>query len=293
MSEIERILIAKEKVNRKKSYLSKIWKKIKTSLSIVFPKIYEIKVNLKKKNTFSGWGMTTNTTSPPWKNLNLKENLFFNKIHKKLIQKVTNKDFKLTQFHYDDANYQKILDECQWRHYIVFNSVLETLKFVEDKEVNLVECGVCDGLTINYAMQACDLKTVKYKSYLYDAWENLDSTNKDLRFNYEYLDIETTKINLKEFSNNIVYNKGFIPQVFKVSNNPEKIHWLHIDLNSNEATKDSLEFFYNKIVNNGSILFDDYGGFEDTRKIIDDFFSNKNGHFINFPTGQGIFYKKN
>jgi hypothetical protein len=52
MSEIERILIAKEKVNRKKSYLSKIWKKIKTSLSIVFPKIYEIKVNLKKKILF-------------------------------------------------------------------------------------------------------------------------------------------------------------------------------------------------------------------------------------------------
>ena len=41
----------------------------------------------------------------------------------------------------------------------------------------------------------------------------------------------------------------------------------------------------------GVILFDDYGGFDDTRKIIDSFFENKKGHFISLPTGQGIFYK--
>ena len=68
---------------------------------------------------------------------------------------------------------------------------------------------------------------------------------------------------------------------------------MHIDLNSNEATNDSLIFFYDKIEINGLILFDDYGGFEDTRKIVDNFFSDKDGHFINFPTGQAIFYKKN
>ena len=42
----------------------------------------------------------------------------------------------------------------------------------------------------------------------------------------------------------------------------------------------------------GVILFDDYGGFGDTRKIVDEFFKSKNGHFTNYPTGQGIFIKK-
>ena len=78
----------------------------------------------------------------------------------------------------------------------------------------------------------------------------------------------------------------------KMSENPEKVSWLHIDLNSAEATISALEFFYERIVNNGIILFDDYGGFEKTRIKIDNFFSDKRGHFINFPTGQGIFYKK-
>ena len=41
----------------------------------------------------------------------------------------------------------------------------------------------------------------------------------------------------------------------------------------------------------GVILFDDFGGFEDTRNVIDNFFDDKNGHFINYPTGQGVFIK--
>ena len=28
------------------------------------------------------------------------------------------------------------------------------------------------------------------------------------------------------------------------------------------------------------------------RKIVDEFFKSKNGHFTNYPTGQGIFIKK-
>ena len=39
------------------------------------------------------------------------------------------------------------------------------------------------------------------------------------------------------------------------------------------------------------VLFDDYGGFNDTRKIVDNFLKDKKGHFINYPTGQGVFIK--
>ena len=62
-----------------------------------------------------------------------------------------------------------------------------------------------------------------------------------------------------------------------------------IDLNSIEATKSSLDYFYERLNKGGIILFDDYGGFEDTRAIVDQFFRDKYGHFINLPTGQGIF----
>ena len=293
MSEVERVLNAKEKKKRKRSLLSKFLKKIKNYVRLKFPRLYKIRLELKKDETFSGWGMNTYGTCPPWNNQNILENKIFNSTHEELLNQLKENKFYLTQFYYEDADYKKILDELKWRHYIVFNSVLHALNFSEEEEVNIVECGVCDGLTINYAMKACEFKKKFFLSYLYDAWAELKSSEENLRFKYAYLDIETTKYNLKYFSKNIIYNKGFIPDVFINAKNPKKINWLHIDLNSNNATLKTLEFFYEKIVHNGIILFDDYGGFDETRKIIDNFFINKKGHFVSLPTGQGIFYKKN
>ena len=208
-----------------------------------------------------------------------------------MLKLVEENKFNLTQFNYEDANYKKILEELQWRHYIVFNSVSYAMSFLEEEEMSIVECGVCDGLTVNFAMNACESKNKKFTCYLYDAWHELKPTEKNLRFNYAYLDVENTKKNLKYFSKNTIYNKGLIPDIFVNAKNPKKISWLHIDLNCDNATLKTLEFFYDKIMHNGVILFDDYGGFDDTRKIIDSFFENKKGHFISLPTGQGIFYK--
>ena len=81
--------------------------------------------------------------------------------------------------------------------------------------------------------------------------------------------------------------------VFKSVENPDNLSWLHIDLNSSKITQECLNFFYDKIENNGVILFDDYAHihFEDTRKIIDEFLFNKEGNFLHFPTGQAFFIK--
>ena len=49
MSEIERILNAKEKKVEQKSLISSFFKKIKKFLGINFPKLYKIKIELKKK----------------------------------------------------------------------------------------------------------------------------------------------------------------------------------------------------------------------------------------------------
>jgi O-methyltransferase len=293
MSEIERVLTAKEKKKKKKSSSSILIKKIKNYFRLKFPRLHKIKLELKKDQTFSGWGMNTYGTCSPWSNQNKIDNQIFSKSHNELVHAIKENKFKLTQFYYEDVNYKKILEELRWRHYTVFNTILYVINFLQEEELTIVECGVCDGLTVHFAMKAAEYKRKKYTSYLYDTWAELESSEEDLRFKYSYLDIETTKYNLQNFSKNTIYNKGHIPDVFDNSKNPEKINWLHIDLNSNNATSKTLEFFYNKISHNGVILFDDYGGFDETRKIIDNFFENKNGHFVSLPTGQGIFYKNN
>ena len=288
MSEIERILNAKEK-KVKKNFFSKINSSIKKKLNSIFSNYYEFNKFKKKNKTFYGWGLITTDTVPPWKNQDNKENIFFNETNENLKDLTDNKNFILTQFEYEDVNYRKILDELSWRHYIVFNSVLLASKNGSHNKMSLAECGVCDGLTIYFAVKACELLNLDKKIYLYDAWQNLQNDN--LRFKYDYLNIDITKKNLENFSNNLVFNKGLIPSVFQKAENPTQINWLHIDLNSSEATQYSLEFFFDKLVSGGVILFDDYGGFTNTRKIVDEFFRTKKGHFTNYPTGQGIFIK--
>ena len=208
-----------------------------------------------KEKTFSGWGLLTTGTKPPWKNQNNIDNIFFLKCLNNLNDLVEKKFFRLTQFEYEDTNFTKVLNELSWRHYIVFNSITLAIKNSSSDEINIAECGVCDGLTIFFALKTCEREKKSYKGYLYDAWQNLD--DKKLRFQYSYLDLEITKKNLNMFNKNLVYNKGFIPKIFSTAKNPTNLDWLHIDLNSNEATQSSLDFFYEKLNKGGIILFDD------------------------------------
>ena len=288
MSEIERILNLKEK-KIKKNLLSRLNLLIKKFLNDMFKNYYEFKIFKKKKKTFNGWGLTTTDTIPPWENKINKENFFFNEANSQLIDLVDKKEFRLTQFDYKNTDYKKILNELAWRHYIIFNSVLLASKNISSNNMNLAECGVCDGLTIYFAIKACEISNIAKKAFLYDSWETL--ADDKLRFKYDYLNIDITKKDLDCFQEDLVFNKGLIPNIFKTARNPSEVSWLHIDLNSADATKSSLDFFYEKLISGGIILFDDYGGFEDTRKVIDNFFNGKDGHFINYPTGQGVFIK--
>ena len=292
MLEVERILNIKEKKESKKNLLSKVFLNFKKYLKNKFKFFFQFKEFKKKKKTFIGWGLITTDTVPPWNNKINPDMKKFNKSLEDIKYLVKEKKFHLSQFDYHDTDYNKIIDELSWRHYVVFNSILMANQKSESKLFNIAEFGVCDGLTIFFAIQACIHKDLNYKVYLYDSWKELDEKNEKLRFKYSYLDIEKTKKNLKNYKNKIIFNQGLIPDIFKISDNPNNLNWMHIDLNSYKASLSTLDFFYEKVVSGGIILFDDYGGFKETQIIVDNFFLEKEGHFINFPTGQAIFLKK-
>jgi len=251
---------------------------------------------IKKNYDFFGWGMST-LTHTPWGNFSNSDlGKSFSETNRILKTKVKSKEFILSQQDLlTDKDAQ--IDELAWRHYIIFWSVVYASKFSKSADINLAECGVCDGMTTFFALSSS--KSDKIKMFLYDAWEGMKAENllkseSNNINNYDYLDVENTKRNLKDFSNRIVFNKGYIPDSFKSSVNPEKLSWLHIDLNSSIATKAALDYFFGKIVPGGVILFDDYShrGYEDTMKMSDNYFEDKDGILMPIPTGQAIFFKK-
>ena len=279
MYEIDRILISRSKKNKNK--LSLYWNSLKRKF---------FKKNRAEKSKFSGWGIEIYHSPPPWQNSRKKNDEIFNKIKNEILELILNKHFKLSQFDYFDTDYSKIIDELKWRHYIIFNICISLIK-LKKNNISLVECGVCDGLTFFFAAKAMKFNDIKFNGYLYDSWSKFDfQEHKDI-FDYSYLNVDTVKKNLCEFKDSLFFNEGNIPEIFDKAQNPKNIDFLHIDLNSEKATLDSLKFFYHKLSQGSMVLFDDYSRILSEKNVIDEFFNDKLGNFISLPTGQAIFIK--
>jgi hypothetical protein len=272
---------------------------IKRVIKNKFPKFVKIfKILKENKNTvsFEGWGMATMSSNTPWYNNTNNKTNTFNQIHSKIGNYIKKGDFIDTTPGNDTNDSIETLEGLKWRHYIIFTSI-DLIEGVT-KENTFVECGVGDGLSISYALNKITKKHSNF--YLYDSWQPMikkylfSKKENEKVGSYKTLNFEITKKNLKNFQHKIQYNKGYIPDVFDSSINPDKISWLHIDLNSSIPTLRCLEFFYDRIENNGVIVFDDYGwkGYEETKEIVDKFLNEKKGSFFQFPTGQGLFIKK-
>ncbi len=186
-----------------------------------------------------------------------------------------------------------------WRHYIVYWSSVYAINNIRSTQNNFVECGVCDGLTVFYALSAAKNMNKSFKAYLYDTWgtmkeDRLLESEKGHAGDYTYLNMESTMNNLGSFkSDDVIFNKGYIPDVFQCVQNPESLIWLHIDLNSAIPTIDALKYFWDKLEVGGVVLFDDYAwpGYQDTQKYVEEWSAEKNGTLFHLPTGQALFIK--
>jgi O-methyltransferase len=243
------------------------------------------------KPKFSGWGMTS-IHEPPW--LNDDEGKNFLEINNYIKNNFAfNKKIQGTT--------KDIMDDLLWRHWIVSYAVKHATKFAKTENYNLVECGVEWGYTAFFALKTLtnnDKKMNSFSMHLYDAWQDmreeelLESEYWHVNL-YKNLDIESTKKNLIEFKENLIFHQGYIPDsLMKKPDPPDTIFYLHIDLNASKPTESALEFFYPRLVVGGIILFDDYGwdAYEDTKNTIENFFKDKPGLLMKIPTGQAIYF---
>jgi Methyltransferase domain len=246
-------------------------------------------VHGRQDHQFVGWGMTSDKI-PPWQGDEDRISSDFLQAHKEMVQAVRDGSIKLTQFDYAEDK-EELLRGLMWRHYVVFWSARYAAAATGD---SIVECGVCDGLTIFFALRALRNERT---AFCYDAWgmmlgkHLLDSERQHLG-DYSYLSLENTKRNLAGL--NAIFVKGYIPESFRTVKSPTGVVWLHIDLNSSLPTTDSLHEFFDNMPAGSVILFDDYAEphFRDTKRAIDLFFADKKGILLPFPTGQAIFFKR-
>ena len=269
----------------------------------LFGRLYGAIFNKKGFYTFSGWGLTTTSSFPPWVNIpnNKKDiNNIFLEIDKTLRKKLKSNQFIATEH----LKFKKLedhdarLDYLKWRHYIIFVSTLYAARLTKSKNKILVECGAADGISAFYAINALKKKKIGFKCYLYDSWSPMKKeflNNIELKSfennKYNFLNFEIIKKNYKG-EKKVQFIKGYIPTTLK-NKILKKITWLSIDLNSAKPTIDVLNHFYDKIETGGIIILDDYGGggYIETKKAVDKFFQDKNTIVFQLPTGQAIIQK--
>ncbi|HXX93031.1 MAG TPA: TylF/MycF/NovP-related O-methyltransferase [Planctomycetota bacterium] len=86
--------------------------------------------------------------------------------------------------------------------------------------------------------------------------------------------------------------RGWIPSRFgEVAD--RRFSFVHIDVDLERPTRDSVEFFYPRVNPGGILLLDDYGFFicPGAREAIDRFFRDKPEPVLELPTGQGLVLK--
>lgn len=163
-------------------------------------------------------------------------------------------------------------------------------------EGDFVECGVYLGFTMSVVAAYLDFDKLDKTMYLYDTFEGIpeayNSENRSNRVYEEQPDIYGRVLKKFEPYSNVKVVKGIVPDTFKASC-PEKIAFLHIDMNSSKSEIAALEHLYDKVQPGGIIIFDDFGwmGYDKQTWAEIEWMKERGQHILELPTGQGVLIK--
>jgi hypothetical protein len=176
-----------------------------------------------------------------------------------------------------------------WRLHTLCWAAKQALKV----EGDFMECGVFHGFSFAVLTDYLQFENVKKKLYLYDTYEGIpEEYNSEKRSNDVYKKLGDLAPQVKErFKKypNVEVVKGTVPDSFKTAC-PDKIALLHIDMNSSASEMAALNVLYDKVVQGGMIVFDDYGwaGYDKQTVAEYKFMQERNQYIMELPTGQGV-----
>lgn len=183
---------------------------------------------------------------------------------------------------------------------------LHTLVWAAQNAIHLdgdfVECGVFKGDMSWVVATVLGDQLRDKKFYLYDSFSGFDprqSSEADFSDGSGFLGFanrvyrepgieQAVRRRFASFAN-VVITAGFLPDSLDVSA-PDRIAYLHMDLNSPKAEIACLERLLDRVVPGGMVVFDDYGWamFAAQREAENSFLAARGYSILELPTGQGL-----
>jgi len=178
-----------------------------------------------------------------------------------------------------------------WRLHVYTWCCEQALKLDGD----LVECGVHMGLYSLVMMKTLKFANSGRNMVLYDTFEGLSeefSSAGERALVAGVYDIPDWEKQVREsFSvyQNASVIKGNVPEVL-ADTAPDRVSFLHLDMNAASAEIAALEFFWPRLVPGAIILLDDYGRAENLEigEAHETWFGDKGMKILELPTGQGF-----
>lgn len=174
----------------------------------------------------------------------------------------------------------------------------EFVRFTDGLPGALAECGCFEGASAYFMAQAAPDTDL----YLFDSLAGLSEPGvADAAADAEHMrwragDMSAREAvlrgNLAGFTR-IQLLRGWIPERFgDVAQ--QRFRCVHIDVDLYQPTRDSLEFFYPRMVPGGVIVLDDYGSAMCPGAVAatDEFFADKPERVIHLTSGQGVVIRR-
>ncbi|MFH1345697.1 MAG: TylF/MycF/NovP-related O-methyltransferase [Pseudomonadota bacterium] len=189
--------------------------------------------------------------------------------------------------------FERTLGSGNWKNFERRWNLGQMLRLVGPVAGDLAECGVFEGAS---ARQLCEFATEHGRRvHLFDSFQGLSApAGNDGKFWAEgdlSASEEKVRENLGEFDCFDTF-PGWIPDAFEQVAD-RKYAFVHIDVDLEQSTFDSIAFFYPRLSAGGVMLLDDHG--YDTcpgaRKAALDFMANKLEPVLDLSTGQGLIVK--
>lgn len=171
------------------------------------------------------------------------------------------------------------------------------IRSVADVEGDVAECGVRYGRSTLFMLDA-DRRKRDY--FLFDSWEGLSEPQDADQPQFasvqawERGDIASEEAearnNLKDFPN-VQFLRGWIPDRFaEVSD--RRFALVHLDVDLYEPTRQSLDFFAERMAKGGVIVCDDYGSLRcpGARQACDEFVARRGARLFESASGQCLIF---
>ncbi len=176
-----------------------------------------------------------------------------------------------------------------WRRYILACAAYHCIHL----EGDFVECGAYTGVGIKTIVDYLGGVAFPKTFWGYDIFEHDDSMVNHLMPEHNAELYQRVKAKFAAYPQ-VKLIKGLIPDSFQ-NNCPDKIAYLHIDLNQAPAEVAALDHLFDRVVSGGIIILDDYewAGCYRSQKLAEDvWFEARHYRVMPLPTGQGLVIKR-